>query len=600
MTIAALVPLAASGALMAALGAGAEPRPTDVARYVVIVANNRSLTADVLPLQYADDDGVAYYDLFLPYARRVALLTDLDDATQSRVPSVAAVTKRPDSATLRETLRSTYAEIRAEKAGGRARTELVFVFVGHGGMDEQGRGFVHLSDKPWGRAALFKEVVAASPADYTHVIIDACNAFSLVAGRGGTPAPRRSSGRQGPRPDLVESFLAHDDLSEFPNVGVLVAMSGDRETHEWSRIGAGIFSHEVRSALRGAADVDLDGRLEYSEIAAFVEGANAAIADSAKRLSVLAIPPARDRHAALLELQPAASVRQLRLTGGVSGQLYVETERGRIAEFNKPARSHMELYVPASVVLFLRNDRSEIRIAAGSDSVTIAQNPSSPVVVASRGVTEKVLLDGLFAMPFSYDYYRGFVAGHSELPAVRVAAGDQASAATGRPELTAKVGVEPTDPLWEASVGYGVGNFPLADHRWTQSVVLGIGRRVLPFLLVHASADVGYTSLRGLRGGSAANAGLSVGLTADSDLTPSLRLLGALDLGWAVLSVDGKAHGADWTVGTARAGVGLSVPVSTSLSLVAGPGASVMLVTIDGREKWNVRWDGRAGLSWTF
>src|SRR5439155_644568 len=64
----------------------------------------------------------------------------------------------------------------------------------------------------------------------------------------------------------VKAFLAAEDLSQYPRAGVIVATSGDQDTHEWARYQSGILSHELRSALSGAADVNGSGRIELSSL----------------------------------------------------------------------------------------------------------------------------------------------------------------------------------------------------------------------------------------------------------------------------------------------------------------------------------------------
>ncbi|QSQ12090.1 hypothetical protein [Myxococcus landrumensis] len=61
---------------------------------------------------------------------------------------------------------------------------------------------------------------------------------------------------------------------ERPHVGVAFAESDTGRTHESSRWRAGVFSHLVRSALLGGADLNGDERIAYNnEIQAFVSAA---------------------------------------------------------------------------------------------------------------------------------------------------------------------------------------------------------------------------------------------------------------------------------------------------------------------------------------
>src|SRR5262249_58177828 len=103
----------------------------------------------------------------------------------------------------------------------------------------------------------------------------------------------------------VKAFLEEEQLERYPRAGVIVATSGDQETHEWARYQGGILSHELRSALSGAADVNGDGRVEYSELRAFLAAANARVKNPEARIEAFAPPPALDRHHPLVGLPPA-------------------------------------------------------------------------------------------------------------------------------------------------------------------------------------------------------------------------------------------------------------------------------------------------------
>ena len=70
-----------------------------------------------------------------------------------------------------------------------------------------------------------------------------------------------------------KQILAKNSLARFPNVGAIMATASDAESHEWDAIEQGVFTHELISALRGAADVNGDGKIEYSEASAFFNAA---------------------------------------------------------------------------------------------------------------------------------------------------------------------------------------------------------------------------------------------------------------------------------------------------------------------------------------
>src|SRR5690606_23824865 len=95
------------------------------------------------------------------------------------------------------------------------------------------------------------------------------------------------------------------DLADFPNVGVVLASSQLGETHEWGRYLAGVFSHEVRSGLLGAADLDDDQKIGFAELAAFVASANARVTNPTIRITPYVRPPLTDPNLALVDLAAA-------------------------------------------------------------------------------------------------------------------------------------------------------------------------------------------------------------------------------------------------------------------------------------------------------
>src|SRR6185369_6871401 len=105
--------------------------------------------------------------------------------------------------------------------------------------------------------------------------------FATSRGAGGTHRP-------------VHGFLEDALEARGAGIGFLVSSSQSGESHEWEAFQSGVFSHEVRSGLTGAADADGDGLVSYREIAAFVLRANAAIVNEQYRPAVHAHPPNGD------------------------------------------------------------------------------------------------------------------------------------------------------------------------------------------------------------------------------------------------------------------------------------------------------------------
>lgn len=100
----------------------------------------------------------------------------------------------------------------------------------------------------------------------------------------------------------------------LPKVGVFLSTSADGEVFEWSELGAGIFSHAVRSGLAGAADANGDGRVTYAELRAFVEVATREVKNPRYRPTVFARGPAGDDQSALF-VPRASSTRKLVIEG---------------------------------------------------------------------------------------------------------------------------------------------------------------------------------------------------------------------------------------------------------------------------------------------
>ncbi len=277
--------------------------------YAIIVAENRSLDPGVKPLQFADDDGAKTWELFSLFADRTALFVVLDTDSARLHPDAAAHAESPERAAIFDKLARFNAEMSRDIDRG-DEPELFFIYAGHGDVDGNGQGYINLRDAKLTRAELYRDIIAPSKARFVHVVVDACKSYFLVNARGGgnrrwvddaVPADEGAAGDA-----HLQAFLEEEQLERHPRAGVIVATSGDQETHEWARYRGGILSHELRSALSGAADVNDDGRIEYSELRAFLAAANARVRNPEARVDVFARAPALDRHHALVDLRRAA------------------------------------------------------------------------------------------------------------------------------------------------------------------------------------------------------------------------------------------------------------------------------------------------------
>ena len=287
----------AAAAIIAAL-AGAHPAEAGHTAFALVVTNNRGGALGRPDLQYADDDGARYYELFatLAPADHITLLTEFDRDTARLVPAQVAIASAPSRGHVAAAAAAIAAQVAAAERGGDT-VDFYFVFAGHGDV-QHGRGFLQLIDGAFDAADL-EALVSSVRATHTHVILDSCNSFFVAN-------PRSPGGRRFATPADASAGLAQ----RVPNVGVFVSTSAEAEVFEWSALQSGVFSHAVRSGLAGAADANHDGAISYDELRAFVDTATAEIKNSAFRPKVYARGPGGDDQAAIV----APSDRGLRLT----------------------------------------------------------------------------------------------------------------------------------------------------------------------------------------------------------------------------------------------------------------------------------------------
>lgn len=361
--------------------------------YALVVTNNHAGALGRPDLQYADDDGARYYELFVTLApsSHVTLLTEFDRDTAQLFPALVPLASAPSRAHVAAAARAIAARVAAaEHAGDTA--DFYFVFAGHGDVD-RGRGFLQLTDGTFDSGDL-EALVASIHATHTHVILDSCNSFFVVT-------PRRPGGRRFATPADAAAGLAQ----RVPNVGVFVSTSAEAEVYEWSSLQSGVFSHAVRSGLAGAADANHDGVISYDELRAFVDTATAEIKNSAFRPKVYARGPGGDDRAALVT--PAPGGRRLALDTARPIRLTIR-DRDELPwlDLNKEAGAAVTLRLPtAAASADERDERGAVQrraldpaamTAAGSAALDDLRPADEPP--ASRTTDEP--FHGLFARPF--------------------------------------------------------------------------------------------------------------------------------------------------------------------------------------------------------
>jgi len=377
-----LVALALAFALLAARSAHASP--AQVRRFALVIGNNRPESSSAGVLRFADDDAVATHRLLSDAHVQSLLFVDPDEATRALHPklSIAGAPRWPE---IERGFATLVARMKDAEAAG-ARSEFLLFYSGHGDV-ENGEGYVVLEGQRLTRSLLFT-LLSRSPATHNHVFVDACKSYFLVFDRG--PGGRRTP---------YAGSWAERVPAQLGNTGFVLSTSSDRASHEWERYQGGILSHELRSALRGAADADLDGGISYAELGAFLVTANRAIQNPRFKPDFMVRAPNHDLDQKILSYP--SSVGTLRFSSGNWGHFYVENALGERLLDAHPARGQaLRLLVPAERPLFVRqNDElAEYQVLA-EGSVEVAELSTTTPEIAQRGALS-LAFQWTFSTPF--------------------------------------------------------------------------------------------------------------------------------------------------------------------------------------------------------
>lgn len=459
--------LACAAVLVPGAIARAQAVPDDVARFAIVIGNNVS-DGETATLRYADDDAVATHRLLTDAGVDSRLLVRLDPAS-ARLHAGLAPHGPPSWAALTGALDALDGRMQRARARG-LRTELLIFYSGHGDV-ANGEGYIVLEGRRLTRTLLYEDVLARSRAHSNHVIVDACKSYFLAFEKG--PGGRRARYRG--------SFAGAAVPGRLASTGFLLSTSSDGDSHEWERYQAGVFSHEVRSGLRGAADVDRDGRITYAELGAFLATANQAIANPRYRPDFSVHPPGEppgELSRGLLSWAPRHQA--LVLDAPDLGHVYLESPSGeRVADLHVAPGQAVALYLPAERPLFLRrgNETAEYVVRADGPLRASALVPAAPAV-ARKGALH-LAFEQLFAAPFG---------------AAEVAAFEQRfRAGVGVPgEDTRPAGPRPDAPAPpEREAGQGAARrAPLAESR----TIVRPAPRVAPGARARVRSVAGWTA----------------------------------------------------------------------------------------------------------
>jgi uncharacterized caspase-like protein len=385
--------------------------------YAIAIGNNTvpaNAGVEIAPLHYADDDAAAFFTFARGLGAEARLLTNMDVDSQLRFPELAAKSRAP---TLKE-LRRTVDELRAQMSADVAikdRPVLLFFYSGHGlGATDDRPAALTLQDEGLTQQRLYEDVLGALPDATIHVLIDACHAEDVVRPRDlNLPVVVASK-------EEVEQVMTETTLGRFHNVGAIVAAATNGQTHEWDQYHQGVFTHELLSGLRGAADVNEDSAIEYSELGAYLSSANREVPDLRARLKVITSPPVADRRQPIIELKRTRGALRVRFNGGKPGYFYIEDRHGnRLVEMRSEENYRFQLYLPPDEPLYFVSAEKTVEFEGRSGDVLDGNELAlRHADLRSRGAMSAALRHGLFAAPFGPNYYRGFVDRSAEMLSV--------------------------------------------------------------------------------------------------------------------------------------------------------------------------------------
>ncbi len=374
--------------------------------YAVHIGINMPPKDSNLPtLRYADDDALRMFRFMSRFSKRSVLATVLDVATQHQADAPQTVLpKQQNLETIFHTLDQT---IRADKEKGR-NVILHMTYSGHGERVDNGVRLV-LLDGYIDRAWLEKHVLGI-PADAIHLILDACHAEGIVGERGIVKAEVDATARPLSEATL-ETVVRGNLLDRYPNVGALVAASVDQESYEWSFFNSGVFTHELLSAFAGAADVNEDGDIAYSEAAAFVSSANRAVKYQKAKPRIASYPPKINRNTPIMSVRWINKPTIFEGDAETLSRFYIETDQGRrVLDAHAETGMHLKLLVPPKRRLWVsRGNQSAVFQATEGETVHASSLEFVNSQLAARGSLDSAFKKGLFVTAFGPAYYSGWV-----------------------------------------------------------------------------------------------------------------------------------------------------------------------------------------------
>ncbi len=283
------------------------------------------------------------------YTRRLALLVGANDGGKGRtvlryaVDDARAVGRvledmggvlagdsryldEPDRASLLGTLAALAADVDRAKGVSR-RVEVIFYYSGH--SDEEAL-FLGEERIPYEE---LKDIITSLNADVRIAIVDSCASGALTLPKGVVKRP---------------PFLM-DTAYDMRGYAFVTSSSASEAAQESSRLGRSFFTHNLISGLRGAADMNLDGRITLNEAYQFAFDGTLA---QTERTMAGAQHPSRHVQMSgtgdvvITEVWKSAAV--LVFESGFAGKIYVHNKSGLlVVELNKTAGREVSIGLDA-------------------------------------------------------------------------------------------------------------------------------------------------------------------------------------------------------------------------------------------------------------
>lgn len=274
-------------------------------------------------LQHAQTDAQRFRDVFVELGG-----VSSEDAVLLLEPSADEVRQRLSELTARAA---------ALVAAGKEVMLLVYV------SSHAQAGTLHLGSSELPLSQL-RSRVEAVPASVRLLVVDACTSGAATRFKGGTWAPPAQT------------------VSLQPTHGtVVITSSGPAEpSQEWASLQGSLFTHHWLGALRGQADVDLDGRITLQEAYGYSYRQTVTRADQHPTFDF-----DLQGSGELVLTEPRRASCALAFSSAISGRFVIarEPDARFVLEFDKPAGETRRVAVPAGTYRVRQLGRSRTGVA---------------------------------------------------------------------------------------------------------------------------------------------------------------------------------------------------------------------------------------------